>query len=70
MNALEKAEQLRQEAIKELLNEKKRIEEMLKMIGYNPEGKVAGKKRNKAAMEENNMPVSEPEGQVAAVMEA
>lgn len=70
MTALEKAEQLRREAIKELLDEKKAIEEMLKTIGYNLEGKVAGKKRNKVAKEENNIPVSEPESQVAAVMEA
>ncbi len=34
MTAREKAEQLRQEAIKELLDEKKAIEEMLKTLSY------------------------------------
>lgn len=69
MNAREKAEQLRQEAIRGLLDEKKAIEEMLKTIGYNSEGKVAGKKRSRTTKEENNLPVQELENQISAATE-
>jgi hypothetical protein len=68
--AREKAEELQQEAIRELLDEKKAIEEMLKTIGYNPEGKVAAKRRSKIDKREDFSPNEHPENPAAAQSEA
>ena len=70
MTAREKAEQLRQEAIKELLDEKKAIEEMLKTLGYDAENKAAAKKRSKTVREDTPLVVQEQESLAAARPEA
>lgn len=70
MTAREKAEELRQEAIRELLDEKKAIEEMLKTLGYDLENKGAAKRRGKIvkeeasfqAQEQESLAVAQPEG--------
>ena len=47
MTAREQAEQLRQQAIKALLDESRAIEEMLKTLGYDAERKAAAKRRGR-----------------------
>ncbi len=66
MTAREKAEHLRQEAIKELLDEKKAIEEMLKTIGYDAENKASAKRRSKLSKDGSSLPAEGQEGLVAS----
>jgi hypothetical protein len=47
MTPREHAEELRQQAIKTLLAEKRAIEEQLKLLGYGKENAVNGKRRGR-----------------------
>lgn len=47
MNTLDKAEDLRQQAIALLLDERKRIDESLAQLGHNDEQKSPGKRRGR-----------------------
>jgi hypothetical protein len=70
MTIREKAEQLRQEGIKELLNEKKAIEEMLKTLGYDAENKSATKRRDKMSKDQIPTLVQEEQSPMVSSSEA
>ncbi len=52
MTAREQAEQLRQQAIQTLLEEKKAIDGMLRTLSHNPQTKAAAKKRGRPCKQE------------------
>jgi len=68
--AREKAEELRQEAIRELLDEKQAIEGMLKTLGYDVENIAASRRRGRTARQEPPSPTQEQESPVIAQPEA
>lgn len=69
MTVREKAEELRQEAISALLDEKAAIEEMLKTLGYDPESKAATKKRGRPSKQDVSDPAQESANQGVVVEE-